>query len=363
MSTKRVVAWSTGTVGRHAVAGIDARPDLELVGVWVSDPEKVGRDAGELAGLGRDLGVRATDDKEALYALEPDCVVHTAMTDDRLFEAIADLTEIVERGINVVSSGPVLLCFPGGLGLDDLVSAIDKAGERTGASLHVTGIDPGWANDVLPLALSSLSQRIDLVRMSEVADYSTYYQPVVMRELFGFGQPMDPGHGQLAMLWQPGVLTTAWGPVVRHVAAGLDVDLDPELDEVVERVPADRDIETASVDIAAGTMGAVRFQVVGKVGGEPRIVLEHVTRTHVDQMPEWPQPPEGGGCYRVEIEGEPTMRIDLTHHGEHGDHNTSGMIVTAMRLVNAVHAVCDAPPGLVLAKDLPPVTGRGLVAR
>ena len=109
-------------------------------------------------------------------------------------------------------------------------------------------------------------------------------------------------------------------------------------------------------------MGAVRFQVVGKVDGVPRVILEHVTRTQVDQMPEWPQPAEGGGCYRVEVEGEPTMRLDLTHHGENGDHNVSGMIVTAMRLVNAVHAVCEAPSGLVFAKDLPPITGRGLVA-
>ncbi len=44
--TYRVVAWSTGNVGRHAIAGIDARPDLELVGLWVSNPDKVGRDAG-----------------------------------------------------------------------------------------------------------------------------------------------------------------------------------------------------------------------------------------------------------------------------------------------------------------------------
>ena len=355
---KRVVAWSTGTVGRHAIAGIDARPDLELVGVWVSSPEKVGRDAGELAGLGRTLGVTATDDKEALFALEPDCIVHTAMVDDRIFEAIADLTEMVERGINVVSSGPVLLTYPAGLGLDQLVDAIHTAGQETGASLHVNGIDPGWANDVLPLALTSLSQRIDLVRVSEIADYSTYYQPVVMRDIYGFGNPMD----QVAMLWQPGILTTAWGPVVRQIAAGLDLELDPELEEIVEREPADRDLSTRSVDIAAGTMGAVRFQVVGTVDGVPRVVLDHVTRTHIDQMPEWPQPPEGGGCYRVEVEGEPTMRLDFTHRGEHGDHNVSGMIVTAMRLVNSVHAVCAAPPGLVLAKDLPPVTGRGLVA-
>ena len=356
--TKRVVAWSTGTVGRHAIAGIDARPDLELVGCWVSSEEKVGQDVGRLAGLDRDLGVIATHDKEELFALEPDCIVHTAMVDDRIFEAMDDLTEMVARGINVVSSGPVLLCYPQGLGLDELVAKIDEAGEKTGASLHVNGIDPGWANDVLPLALSSLSQRIELVRVSEIADYSTYYQPVVMREIYGFGNPMD----DVAMLWQPGILTTAWGPVVRQIAAGLELELDPELEEVVERVPADDDLETVSVDIAKGTMGAVRFQVVGKVDGVPRVVLDHVTRTHVDQQPQWPQPPEGGGCYRVEIEGEPVMRLDFTHHGADGDHNVSGMIVTAMRLVNAVHAVCDAPGGLVFAKDLPPITGRGLVA-
>jgi 2,4-diaminopentanoate dehydrogenase len=181
----------------------------------------------------------------------------------------------------------------------------------------------------------------------------------VMRDIYGFGKPMD----HVAMLWQPGILTTAWGPVVRHIAAGLDLELDAELEEIVERVPSEVDLSTASVDIAAGTMGAVRFQVVGKVDGVPRVILDHVTRTSVDQMPEWPQPPEGGGCYRVEIEGEPMMVLDFVHHGEDGDHNVSGMVTTAMRLVNAVHAVCDAPPGLVLAKDLPLVTGRGLVRR
>jgi hypothetical protein len=358
-ATRRVVAWSTGTVGRHAIAGIDARPDLDLVGLWVSNPDKVGQDAGRLAGLDRDLGVLATNDREALFALEPDAIVHTAMTDDRIFDALEDLCVMVERGINVVSSGPVLLTFPAGLGMDSYLERIERAGAETGASLHVNGIDPGWANDVLPLTLTSLSQRIDLVRVSEIADYSTYYQPVVMRDIYGFGNPMD----QVAMLWHPGILTTAWGPVVRHIAAGLEVELDPELEEYVERVPSEVDLSTASVDIAAGTMGAVRFGVIGKVDGVPRVQLEHVTRTSVDQMPEWPQPPEGGGCYRVEVEGEPMMVVDFVHHGENGDHNVSGMVTTAMRLVNCVHAVCDAPGGLVLAKDLPLVTGRGLVRR
>ena len=355
--TLRVVAWSTGTVGRHAIAGIDARPELELVGLWVSNPDKVGKDAGELAGLGRDLGVLATDDRDALLALRPDCIVHTAMTDDRVFEAVDDLVGFLEHGVNVVSSGPVVLQYPFGILPDDMVDRIHQAGVDGGATLHVNGIDPGFANDVLPLALTSLCQRIDEVRCYEIADYSTYYQPVVMRDLFGFGRPLE----ETPMIFQPGILSMAWGSVVRQIAAALDVTLDEPLVEHVERVPAERDIDTASVHIKAGTQGAVRFEVVGQVDGVPRVVLEHVTRTSPEQMPEWPQPPEGDGCYRVRISGEPQLVLDLVHNGENGDHNDSGMITTAMRLVNAVEAVVAAEPGLVSAADLPMITGRGLV--
>jgi hypothetical protein len=354
--TLRVVEWSTGTVGRHAIAGIDARPDLELVGVWVSDPAKVGKDAGELAGLDRELGVAATGDRDALIALRPDCIVHTAMTDDRVMESIEDLIFFVENGINVVSSGPVVLQFPTGILPESLLERISDAGTAGNASLHVNGIDPGFANDVLPLAMTSLSQRIDEVRCQEIADYSTYYQPVVMRDLFGFGQPLDT----TPLIFAPGILSMGWGSVVRQIAAGLDLVLDEPLVERVERVAADRDYSTVSVEIPKGTMAAVRFEVAGQVDGVDRVVLEHYTRTHPDQCPEWPSPHEGDGCYRIAISGEPEMAVEFGHHGENGDHNVSGMIVTAMRLVNSVAAVVDAKPGLVTALDLPLVTGRGL---
>ncbi|GAB19955.1 hypothetical protein GOEFS_098_00210 [Gordonia effusa NBRC 100432] len=356
--TLRIVEWSTGTVGRHAIAGIDAHPDLELVGVWVSDPAKVGRDAGDLADLGRELGVAATNDREALFALKPDAIVHTAMTDDRIMEAIDDLVSFLEAGINVVSSGPVVLQFPMGVIPDPMVERVVTAGKSGGASLHVNGIDPGFANDVLPLAMTSLSQRIDEVRCQEIADYSTYYQPVVMKQIFGFGQPMD----STPMLLNPGVLSLAWGSVVRQLAAGLGVTLDEPLVERVERVVAEQGYSTVSVEIPAGTMAALRFEVVGQVGGVDRIVLEHYTRTHPDQRPDWPKPAKGDGCYRIAITGEPAMEVEFTHHGENGDHNVSGMIVTAQRLVNAVGAVVAAEPGLVTALDLPLVSGRGLVS-
>lgn len=355
--TLRVVEWSTGTVGRHAIACIDAHPELELVGVWVSDPVKVGRDAGRLAGLDRDLGVAATNDRDALIALKPDAIVHTAMTDDRIVEAIADLTAFVEAGINVVSSGPVLLQFPYGVVPDTMIDPVDAAARRGGASLHVNGIDPGFANDVLPLSMTSLSQQIDEVRCMEIADYSTYYQPVVMGELFGFGKPMD----YQPMILMPGVLSMAWGSVVRQIASGLDVTLDEPLVERVEKIAAERDVETVSVSIAEGTLAALHFEVVGQVDGVDRIVLEHYTRTSPEQCPDWPTPEAGDGAYRIEITGEPCMRVEMTHHGRNGDHNVSGMIVTAARLVNAVPAVVAAEPGLITALDLPLITGRGLV--
>ncbi|EFQ82336.1 putative dihydrodipicolinate reductase domain protein [Aeromicrobium marinum DSM 15272] len=353
----RVVVWATGTLGRHAIAGIDAHPALELVGVWVSDPAKDGRDAGDLAGLGRDLGVLASTDRDAVLATEPDCVVHCAMTDDRVLEAIDDLIGFLEAGVDVVSSGPVVLLHPGPALPEVFWQRIEDAGRRGGASLHINGIDPGWANDVLPLQLTSLSRRIDQVRVMEIADYATYDQAVAMGDLFGFGRPVDAG----ALLWQPGVLSMAWGPVVRQIAAGLDLVLDEPLQEVVDRRPAPEAVTTVCTEIAEGTMGAVRFEVIGSVDGVPRVVVEHVTRTHPDQVPEWPRPAEGEGCYRIEITGEPVMTLELSHHGEHGDHNVSGMIITAQRLVNAVPAVVAAEPGLVTALDLPLVTGRGLV--
>ena len=355
----RVVVWSTGTIGRHAIAGVDAHPDLELVGVWTSTSAKHGVDAGELAGLGRELGVKATTDRDDLIALRPDCIVHGAMTDDRVFESIEDLTGFIRDGVNVVSSGPVILLHRTGTLPDEMIATIDEAGRQGNASLHVNGIDPGFANDVLPLVMTSLSRRIEHLKVSEIADYSTYYQPVVMKDLFGFGQPMD----FKALLWEPGILTTAWGPVVRLIADGLGVTLDEPLVEEVDRRPAPRSVETLSVDVEEGTMGSVRFRVVGTVDGVPRVTLEHVTRTDATAEPEWPVPNEGDGCYRVEITGEPQMKLELSHHGEHGDHNVSGMIVTAQRLVNAVPAVVAAQPGLITALDLPLVTGRGLVSR
>ncbi len=349
----RVVQWATGNVGRHTLVGIDAHPELELVGVFVSNPDKVGRDAGELAGLGRPLGVAATSDAEALLALRPDCVVHTAMADDRIFEALADLERLLASGANVVSSGPVFLQYPEPG--DDMAAPLIAAAEKAGVSLFVNGVDPGFANDALPLVLSGISERIEQVRCAEVLNYNTYNQPMVLFDIMGFGRELD----DVPFLLTPGVLTLAWGSVVRQIAAGLGVTL-TGIEEWYEREPAHEDFDIPAGTIRRGTAAALHFEVRGMVGDRAVVVVEHVTRLHDDLGAGWPQP-VGHGCYRVEIIGEPVYTLDLQLMGTDGDHNTAGLKATAMRLVNAVPAVVGSPAGLVTALDLPLVTGRGLV--
>ncbi len=351
----RVVQWSTGNVGIHAIAGIDARPELELVGVFVSNPDKVGKDAGQLAGLGRDLGVLASGDKQALIDMKPDVICHTAWADNRLVEALADLADFLRAGIDVVSSSPVFMQFPWGICPPELLDPVEAAAKEGGASLFVNGIDPGWANDAFPLAITGVSESIEQVRCQEVLNYDTYDQATVLFDVMGFAQPID----DTPMLLFPGVLKLAWGSVVSQIAKGLDVELD-DIEEWFERVPAHKTFEVAAGTVNEGTAAGLRFEVRGIKDGKHIIVLEHVTRLHDDLAPEWPQP-TGKGGYRVIVQGEPNYTVDFQMMGKDGDHNTAGLKSTAMRLCNSIEAVVAAKPGIVTALDLPQVTGRGLV--
>ena len=103
MDATRVVVWATGGVGTNAIRAIARRPDLELVGVWVHSTEKVGRDAGELAGIGA-LGIEATGDAAALVELRPDCVVYAASGPERGAGAVPDYELLLSNGINVVTT-------------------------------------------------------------------------------------------------------------------------------------------------------------------------------------------------------------------------------------------------------------------
>ena len=353
----RVAQIGTGNVGKPALTQLINDPRFELTAVWVSSEAKAGKDAAELAGLDNSTGITATNDLDAVLATDPECVVYTAMADNRLPEALDDYRRILSAGVNAVGSSAVFLQYPWHVLPDELLKPIEDAAEAGKSSLFVNGIDPGFANDLLPLALAGTCQSIEQIRCMEIINYDTYDSAAVMFDVMGFGKPLD----EIPMLLQPGVLSLAWGSVVRQLAAGLDISLD-EVTETYVREPAPEDFDIASGHIPKGSAAALRFEVRGMLDGKPAVVLEHVTRLRNDLRPDWPQPAQEGGSYRVEITGEPSYAMDICLSSRKGDHNHAGLVATAARVVNAIPAVVAAPPGIRTTLDLPLVTGNGLYA-
>ena len=216
-------------------------PDYELTGVWVSSESKAGKDAGELAGLDVSTGITASTDLDAVLATGPQCAVYTAMADNRLPDALDDYRRILAAGVNVVGSSAVFLQYPWQVLPQEMLAPIEDAAREGNSSLFVNGIDPGFANDLLPLALAGTCQSIQQIRCMEIVDYATYDSATVMFDVMGFGKPID----DIPMLLQPGVLSLAWGSVVRQLAAGLGVELDT-VEEMYVREPAPEDFEIAS---------------------------------------------------------------------------------------------------------------------
>jgi 2,4-diaminopentanoate dehydrogenase len=350
--TYRVIQWSTGNVGKAALRCIIGHPELELAGVWVHSADKAGKDAGELCGL-PPTGVLATNDADALLAMKADCVSYTATADLRPGDALKDMTRIAASGKNIVSSSVVAMVWP--LHLEpEMRRPLEDACGAAGVSCFTSGIDPGWANDILPLLLTGTCENIEHVRMMEIVNYRHYEQPEVLFETMGFGKPLDAS----PLLLIPGVLSFAWGGVVKQIAAGLGAEIS-ELREVHERRPATEKIDLGFGVIEEGTTAAMRFEVQGIVDGETRIVLEHVTRLDDALCPDWPQP-VGAGGYRVIVTGTPSYTCDVQMTARPGE-GDPGVIGTAGRIVNAIPYVCSAPPGLLSALDVPLVTGRGLM--
>lgn len=344
----RVAHIGTGNVGRLALAELVENPAFELTGVAVSNPDKVGRDAGELAGLATHTGVAATDSLDALLAAEPECVVYCAMGDTRMPQAMDDVRRILAAGVNVVGSAPGVLQFPWNVIPDKFIQPVEDAARLGNSSIYINGVDPGFVTDLIPLAFASTCRRIEQVRCMEIADYATYDGAIVMFDVMGFGKPLD----EVPILFQPGVLGIAWGCAIRQLAAGLNIEIDA-ITESYEREPAPEAFNIAAGHVPQGTVAAVRFQINGIVGGRPAIVVEHVTRLRGDLRPDWAQPAQPGGSYRVEITGEPSYSVDICPTSRDGDHNHAAIAGAAARIVNVIPAVIAAPPGIRTTLDLP----------
>ena len=347
---KKVVVWGTGNVGRPAIRSVVANKDLDLAGVLVQNPDKVGKDAGDLAGI-ESTGIAATDDISIALESDIDAVVYTVNADFRPMESLDEAETLLRNGKNVVTASFYPLYHPPSMP-EDLADRFASACAEGNASIFASGIDPGWTCDILPLLLAGVSADITEIRSRELMNYALYDQPDAVRNLVGFGMPMD----QTPPMVLDFSMQMVWGPEIRILADGLGVELE-EIRTHVEKRALEKTVTVEGMgDFDEGTIGALRFEIQGIVNGKPMLVMEHVTRIDDDCAPDWPYPSSAQGVHQVEITGKPS--ISVTVHGEeHGERGAAGggNGTAANRIVNAIPAVCEAAPGVLHPLDVTPL--------
>jgi 2,4-diaminopentanoate dehydrogenase len=343
----RLVQWTTGNVGRRSVRAVVANPGLELVGCYAWSPGKAGRDAGELCGIGP-VGVIATNDIDALLALRPDCVVYNPKWPD-----VTEMARILESGANIVATA----AFITGHALGDGRARIEEACRRGHSSIFGSGMNPGFAN-LLGIVTAGICDRVDSVSVLESVD-STGYDSADTELKVGYGRPIDDP--ALPAMTAEG--TAVFGDAVRLMADALGIELDDvRFEAAYARATEELDLGTWTIPV--GCVAGVSASWQGVRAGRSVIALNVRWRKGRHLDPDWPI--EHG--YVVEVQGRPCVRTRLEvfpppdfEATSFADYMVLGMIMTAMPAINAIPAVCAAPPGIVTYADLPLPLPRGLV--
>ena len=350
------MVWGTGFVGRMVIPEIVRHPCFELVGVGVSAPDKVGRDAGEICGI-EAIGVDATDDVDRLVALQPDALVHYGPTAAHAADNIDLIGRFLRAGIDVCSTAMTPWVWPAmTLNPPSWIEPITEACAAGGASCFTTGIDPGFANDLFPMTLMGLCSEVRSVRALEILGYINYEGDY--EEEMGIGRSPE----FTPLLEHQDILVMSWGATVPMIAHAVGIELD-RITTTWDKWVTPDPIKTAKGLINPGEVAAIHFTINGIFKGETRIALEHINRVGTDAAPEWPRGTEDD-VYRVEIDGSPSIRQETAFRftdGSGRDAAAAGCLATGLRALNAVSAVNELPPGWVTALDLPLIPGAGTI--
>ncbi len=344
----RIIQCGTGVAGRQAIGAILERPGLELVGLLVHSPENEGRDAASFLGA-PDCGICGTRDKAALFALDADVVSYMM-----LIPTLDDICGFLEAGKSVITTSGFM--FPR-WNNPDAERRIKAACTAGGSSFYVTGINPGFVDEVLPLTLSMLSRDWRQIHITEYADCSKYPHKGII-EIMGFGfTPEEIAAGKVADMQ---TMIDFFQASIASLAHGLGVELD-EVTQTREFVVTETPIDLPFGQVAAGTVAGQRWCWTGMKDGAARIIQETYWIIAFGLGEGWPQAGEmdSDTRWQVVIEGTPSLRaiFDTRESFAAGKVATGAFnpsaASTAMALVNSLEAVAAAPPGLLTAIDLP----------
>lgn len=334
----RVVQWATGNVGSRALRMVIEHPRMELVGLWVSSPAKVGKDAGELCGL-PNTGVKATNSLDEIVALDADCVLFMPQGTD--YDALCAL---LASGKNVVTTRGDFHYPPMMKPADR--ARIEEACAKGGTSIYSTGSSPGFVTEALAIPLLSLQREHGLLTIDEYADVSSRDSPEMLFQIMGFAAPMAPFDQRRAEHLQGD-----FGSSLSQVAEAIGLAAD-EIEAVGELSPAKHDVRIAAGTVPAGTVGAMRTTITCKHKGRPVLRFRANWYVTTDIEHDWDLRDSG---WRIATEGDTPVKVDITFPVPEEDYAAYTPGLTAHRPINAIPAVCAAEPGIRTTVELPQI--------
>lgn len=327
MARLKVISFGVGVIGSLTAKFIlqEKGGVMDLVGAYDIDPEKVGKDLGEVIGLGSSTGVKVSNDLESALAKDADVAIHT--TASYLKAAVPQVEPVVARGVDVVSSCEEL-SYPYIVDRD-LATQLDLSAKRHGATILGTGINPGFLMDALPIMLSAPCKSIEKITVTRRMNAATRRIPFqkkvgagLTREEFERAIKVGRISGHVGLEQSASMLADAIGWKLDGVEVGK-----------VEPVVAKSQVQ-GYVKIPAGRVAGVKQSARGVIAGKSLIELNFMA--YVGSEEEYDQ---------VEIVGVPPVNCKISPC-VHGDHGTVAM------LVNMAPKVASAPPGLRTMKDM-----------
>lgn len=348
--TYSVIQWCTGVVGKTALKHFIENPVFDLAGVLVTNPDKVGVDAGSLVDL-PDTGVLATDDIEKIIGLEADCVLYAPLVAD-----VETICRLLGSGKNVASVGGPFSPehYP------EKFERIEAACADGGVSYHACGIHPGFSGDILPLTLTRLMNRVDHIQVYEFID--KLRNPMIYTEVMGFGRDPDD---LLANPSRSAEAPFAFAQSMALVAEGLGKKVE-NLTTKLEVAKATRDIPYEVGEghpggvIREGTVAGQHYEWTAWSDGAPLITYHFYWTMGKDVEPRW----DIDSRYQVVIEGDPPLEVRLMGRPEaDGKRPFLGLPWTGLLGATALPAVCEARPGVISHIDLGVVQPHGLVRK
>jgi hypothetical protein len=324
----RVIQYGLGPIGCAMARHVLERSGVELVGGVDVDPNKVGKDLGQVIGAERDLGIKVTAKLADVKKIARfDVVLHTTNSYFDLFKP--QIIEILEAGYDIVSTAEEL-SFPWLAHTQD-AQDIDAVAKRVGKTVLATGVNPGFLMDSLPLNLTAICQRVDRIDVLRLMNASKRRGP--FQKKIGCGMTVEEFKKEMAKGRMGHVgLTQSVGMVFDTLGKKL-----VKFETTVEPVVADKSVKSDFFDVKPGFVRGLK-QVARATSPEG----EFMTLTFISTLDE---PNEHD---HIKITGKPNLDVTLT--------GTNGDIATIAIAVNAVKRVFKGQPGLMTMRDLPIVT-------